>query len=128
MDKRIMTPEQLAAIQSRFPHKDIPLYPMNVKLDAEGREQANYIDMRMIEQEETLEYAYEIVSHRADIPALLDHIDALQAKVDALAELVRDLARQQREEFYRLDYYEITAQELDRIINGASNESEEYNA
>jgi hypothetical protein len=32
--------------------------------------------------------------------------------------LVKDLARQQREDFQRMDFYEITVQELDRIMEG----------
>jgi DNA-directed RNA polymerase specialized sigma24 family protein len=39
-----------------------------------------------------------------------------EKRVAELVELVKDLARQQREEFYRMDYYEITAQELARIM------------
>lgn len=61
-----------------------------------------------------------IAHARADIPALVAEVRRLREQVDALAELGKDLAKQQREEFHRLDYYEITAQELDRILNGES--------
>jgi hypothetical protein len=49
---------------------------------------------------------------------LHEQLSAERARVDALAELVKDLARQQREDFHRMDYYEITVQELARIMEG----------
>jgi hypothetical protein len=86
-----MTPERIAEIKQR--HSQIALYPMRVKLNAEGAEDAAYIECRMIEQEETLEYAYEIRQHRNDIPYLLTAVESLQAdnaRLRAALEVARE--------------------------------------
>lgn len=72
-----MTPERITEIKKR--HSQIALYPMPVKLNVEGAEDAVYIESRIIEQEEALEYAYELIQHRNDIPALLLAVESLQA-------------------------------------------------
>jgi hypothetical protein len=62
--------------------------------------------------------ADEVVQLEKQRDTLQAKLSAERARVDALAELVKDLARQQREDFQRMDFYEITVQELDRIMEG----------
>jgi hypothetical protein len=74
----------------------------------------------------------QFIAHaRADIPALLDHIERLQGQVEALAELVREAYQSGCSDAadYECGYggggkYKEILSDLTAILNGAGNESE----
>jgi hypothetical protein len=123
MDKQLMTPEQLAAIRARADNKRLPPAPWI------GTTDPSHFDADCVDSSEWSMYVErrcdrEFIAHaRADIPALLDHIERLQAKVDGLAGLVEWT---QKHYAYKHPDWDLSLakEKLAAILNGAGNESE----
>jgi hypothetical protein len=118
MDKRIMTPEQLAAIRARAEAATKGVLTIDRYNHGGGRFSLDHAKGRQLVAD-----FYEIgdrefyAEARADIPALLDHIERLQAKVDGLCYVIHD-ANGIAYPFAEMQ------DKMTAIINGAGNESE----
>jgi len=88
MDKRLMTPEQLAAIRARADAATDG--PWNATTDP------SHFDFDCVDSSEWSMYVErrcdrDFIAHaRADIPALLDEVRRLQGQVEALAEFIQE--------------------------------------
>jgi len=131
MDKRLMTPEQLAAIRARADAATDG--PWNATTDP------SHFDFDCVDSSEWSMYVErrcdrDFIAHaRADIPALLDEVRRLQGQVEALASLVKEAYRQGgyrekndppkgRETYEDAFYYSEARLRLNAILNGAESE------